>query len=266
MLIAILIIGDILYHKLKDKNIWYSETTNRSMVALWSYLGFLYLPLSVDLMSIFQCTKDPYDGLEYMTRFPSIVCDANIESRYSIASTLQGFGLFWVLLYPIVICSVLALFYFFNKKKHPLMIVLFSALYFPYKEDYFWYEGVAVLRKFVFALVVGLLVPQSTDISLGILVVLLGSMILNIYVKPYKSQLISHVETISFNCLVIIYFCGILFTSPIFGVSSKFLVVLFIISILFYIVFVIICSLSVALNLYRKNRSTITTIKPQELL
>jgi hypothetical protein len=81
-----------------------------------------------------------------------------------------------------------------------------------YREVYFWYEMLAILRRLALALTISVAGEQTSIIPLIIFVILAFTVTSQIFLMPYKRSLVNYIEVGSGALALLIFVSGLIFS------------------------------------------------------
>jgi hypothetical protein len=90
---------------------------------------------------------------------------------------------------------------------------MFGSIMQSYKEDYYWWEVVAISRRFLICACAALLSPRVDALTLSIFVILSASLVVHVRAAPFLFPLNNTLETANLTTVMFNYLAGILFSS-----------------------------------------------------
>jgi len=84
---------------------------------------------------------------------------------------------------------------------------------FRYREEYYWWEVVAISRRFLICACAALLSPRVDALTLSIFVILTVSLVAHVRAGPFLFPLNNSLETANLAMVMFNYLAGILFSS-----------------------------------------------------
>ena len=90
---------------------------------------------------------------------------------------------------------------------------MFGSIMQSYKEEYYWWEVVAISRRFLICACAALLSPRVDALTLTIFVILSASLLLHVRAAPFLFPLNNSLETANLATVMFNYLAGILFSS-----------------------------------------------------
>eukprot|EP01059_Diplonema_ambulator_P019524 TRINITY_DN3290_c0_g1_i1.p1 TRINITY_DN3290_c0_g1~~TRINITY_DN3290_c0_g1_i1.p1 ORF type:complete len:1385 (+),score=172.73 TRINITY_DN3290_c0_g1_i1:42-4157(+) len=175
--------------------------------------SFLYLPVTVACLAVFQCETDVSNGKRYMVYAPDTECsssDHNYDLMYRVSLALIPTVVAGL---PISLCIICYILRDPVKRRSVAYKQMFEFLHSMYKDDCYWYFVVAVLRRLLVAVAVSV-VPKESKIGLPLLLVFLASFYAHHKAyMPLRVPLMNTLETYSLATMLATYVCGTLFSS-----------------------------------------------------
>jgi Leucine-rich repeat (LRR) protein len=204
-------------------------------------LNVLYTPITISVLSKFVCSKDPIDSIFYEYHNPWQVCSA-----YDAAVSLPIYALsiaFYTVGIPLLYIVVAHKYRAFKAAGDDAACLhirsLFGSIMQSYREEYYWWEVVAIARRFLICACAALLSPRVDALTLGIFVILSASLVAHVRASPFLFPLNNSLETANLAMVMFNYLAGILFSSNLldnFDGMDIFVVVVNVIAILFMII------------------------------
>lgn len=90
---------------------------------------------------------------------------------------------------------------------------LFGSIMQSYREEYHWWEVVAIGRRFLICACAALLSPRVEALTLSIFVILSVSLVVHVRASPFIFPLNNSLETANLTMVMFNYLAGILFSS-----------------------------------------------------
>eukprot|EP01064_Diplonema_japonicum_P019620 TRINITY_DN2835_c3_g1_i1.p1 TRINITY_DN2835_c3_g1~~TRINITY_DN2835_c3_g1_i1.p1 ORF type:complete len:1367 (+),score=253.83 TRINITY_DN2835_c3_g1_i1:23-4102(+) len=175
--------------------------------------SFLYLPVTVASLSVFQCEEDPGTGKKYMVTAPDTECSMD-NSDYELMWKVS------VCLIPTVVVglpvTLIALCWALRdrtRRNGTAYRQMFGFLHSMYNDGCYWYFVFAVLRRLVVATTVSL-IPKESEVGLPLLFVALCVFYSHHKAyMPMRVPLMNTLETYSLVTMLVTFSCGSLFSS-----------------------------------------------------
>ncbi|KAM9958212.1 hypothetical protein ACTFIW_001072 [Dictyostelium discoideum] len=173
-------------------------------------LNFLYLPLCIYIFQNYPCTKDQVTGESFMSFFPWQECGDNSTHNRIMRLTIA-----FTIIYVIGIPLLFAILLFYNRKRldNPMILTMIGSIYIDYRKSVYWYELVALGRRFFMAVSLALIDPKSSFSIFVVLLVIGSSIISQIIFKPYVYRISNYSETIGNSVLLFSYVCILILSS-----------------------------------------------------
>jgi Leucine-rich repeat (LRR) protein len=204
-------------------------------------LNVLYTPITISVLSKFVCSKDPVDGQFYEYHNPWQLCSA-----YDAAVSLPIYALsisFYTVGIPLLYAAVAFKYRAFKAVGDDDACLrirsLFGSIMQSYREEYFWWELVAIVRRFLICACAALLSPRVDALTLSIFVILSASLVAHVRASPFLFPLNNSLETANLAMVMFNYLAGILFSSNLldnFDGMDIFVVIVNVIAVLFMII------------------------------
>jgi hypothetical protein len=188
--------------------------------------------VSNSILSIFSCKKinDEY----WNTSNLSTKCFEGSHMKGLLYVGVPGLVI-WCVSVPVIIFSSL----FFHRKN--LMdvnnMIKYKMLFAGYKQEFFYWELLIIIRKFLIRVVSILLISAGITVQgLGIMVILIFSLTIHVNFRPYEKESINKLERYCIFVLILYSCGGIIFSTDI-SEDSKIVIgwLLFILNLLFLI-------------------------------
>ena len=203
-------------------------------------LNLGYLPIAVGVLSSLFCAAPDELGKSYLFAAPWIQCTFS-SSTYT---RLFVVGFVGTIVYAVGIplLFLFLLLWFRSPKTRvagpeeragvlPKDHILLSRhgtptddwlgfLYYSYTQDKFWFELAILVRRLLIALL-AVIPSDNTPLPLyALLLTLIGALVAQIYIKPFRNDKINTLEALALTQLLITFVCGLIFSSKTF-VNSK---------------------------------------------
>ncbi|EGC34208.1 hypothetical protein DICPUDRAFT_80038 [Dictyostelium purpureum] len=207
---VIFIFGMQLYKYIKTKTIekrfFYSGVRVNLLM-----LNFLYLPLCNYLFENFPCDKDENTGESYMSFFPYIQCSNDNHTYITVQRVTIAFTIIYIVGIPLLFATLL----FYNRKRldHPNVLLMVGSIYIDYRKSVYWYELVAVGRRFFMAVSLALIDPKSSFSIFVVLLVVGSSIVTQLMFKPYVYKISNFAEVLGNSVLLFSYVCILILAS-----------------------------------------------------
>jgi hypothetical protein len=157
---------------------------------------FLYLPIAVSVMQVFQCERDPGDGLKYMHYSPAQVCS------YSDPTYGRNFVLA-VIIIPVYIIAfpvfVFVTSYMFRQDRK-LVVNIWYFLFMELKRMKAPYLLWTVLRQLILSIIL-VIIPKAGSLPL-LTVLLMSILVVHLWQMPFRLLVHNFLE-----CIVIVALC-----------------------------------------------------------
>ena len=201
----------------------YPKWPVKLLKSLLMLLSFMYLPITVASLRVFQCENDPVVNKEFMVFMPSVECDYS-GGKYRVM------WLTAVILTPLVVVGLPCLFIVtLVKLRFPAVRQnrgarhLLGFLYSPYKPDCYWYFVIAIFRRLLIAVCVSV-IPQESGVGMpSLLLLFVVFFATHFSYQPLRAPILNHIETLCLVSLFIVFSCGSLFSSG--GIANEEMVV-----------------------------------------
>eukprot|EP00735_Rhodelphis_limneticus_P000215 TRINITY_DN1033_c0_g1::TRINITY_DN1033_c0_g1_i1::g.30006::m.30006 TRINITY_DN1033_c0_g1::TRINITY_DN1033_c0_g1_i1::g.30006 ORF type:complete len:2241 (+),score=612.32,sp/Q54T82/Y1931_DICDI/26.07/8e-75,sp/Q54T82/Y1931_DICDI/22.35/4e-15,LRR_8/PF13855.1/4.5e+03,LRR_8/PF13855.1/20,LRR_8/PF13855.1/0.11,LRR_8/PF13855.1/7.3e-05,LRR_8/PF13855.1/6.6e+03,LRR_8/PF13855.1/87,LRR_8/PF13855.1/26,LRR_8/PF13855.1/2.9e-05,LRR_8/PF13855.1/0.0011,LRR_4/PF12799.2/7.9e+03,LRR_4/PF12799.2/0.039,LRR_4/PF12799.2/0.15,LRR_ len=170
-------------------------------------VNYMYLPIALKIMTIFQCEHDDGDGKDYSTYYPWLECDP--EGRWGSMKNAAG------ALIPFYVVGIPGLFAFAvyrnrNRLTDPKVMTMFSFLYSSYKPQFYWFELATVIRRLFMSVTVTANNGTSANPSFFIFLILGASCLMQAYFNPFPSMLYNGLEAMAMVTVCSTFVCGLL--------------------------------------------------------
>ncbi len=140
--------GDLYYRQfgaMKDRVEWRLGCIRAALTSI----NLVYLPLIVYILQSFNCSKDSSTDSKYLVYYPWIQC--SFDTAWKSYFVMAIFGLFLnVLGIPLLLGGIL--YWKRQFRKEPTVKRWLGFFYIIYKEKYYWFEMVIVLRRLALGL------------------------------------------------------------------------------------------------------------------
>jgi Leucine-rich repeat (LRR) protein len=170
---------------------------------LFLLLTFLYLPVAVSIMQVFQCDRDPGDGKKYTKYSPAEECD------FSNSVYLRNFVLAIILLptyiagFPIFVAVSSMLF----RRQSRFVVNTWFFLYQEYQRNQAPYLVWHVLRQLLLSIIL-ILASYSVSIPLLLLLVFVMLMVHN-WQQPFRLMYHNFLESVVLSAIILLLLVGL---------------------------------------------------------
>lgn len=190
----------------------------------------MHTSVSNTILSVFSCKK--VNGEYWNTSDYNLKCFVDQHLNILLYIGLPGL-IIWCISLP----SVMFVCLFKNRRYLDQVetLVKFKTLFSGYKPEFYYWEFLVILRKFLIRVIAILLISSGITIQgLGIMIVLLFSLSLHINYKPYEKDSINKLEQYCIIVLILFICGGITFSTDIQD-RSKVIIgwILFVVNIMF---------------------------------
>mmetsp|Transcript_43219 Transcript_43219/g.112120 ORF Transcript_43219/g.112120 Transcript_43219/m.112120 type:complete len:1402 (+) Transcript_43219:207-4412(+) len=174
--------------------------------------SLLYISMCRTVLMSFSCHTPPDqegEPITYMTWEPSLVCPfyASSSIHWIFAVTLSALFVY-ILGLPII--YIILLRRSRQKSESIVRTVSTNFLCAAYKDEYYWWDIVVKVKKFIFVALMVLPPPGSAVMPIGVFGVVLFFALLESVVRPFKAELDNKMEVAAMYLTLIIYFLGML--------------------------------------------------------
>eukprot|EP01113_Clastostelium_recurvatum_P017783 TRINITY_DN20995_c0_g1_i1.p1 TRINITY_DN20995_c0_g1~~TRINITY_DN20995_c0_g1_i1.p1 ORF type:complete len:267 (+),score=21.21 TRINITY_DN20995_c0_g1_i1:245-1045(+) len=163
-------------------------------------MNFLYFPLVTVSIGVFSSLQDPFSSISYIASQPDVPCeDISLILRVIVilAYVIGIFALFAVLLYLSRNAS--------SRTTRRSIRQYFGFFFLQYRHHWTYMALVILSRRVLFALL-NTLIPEKSIILFTVnMLVLLFSLLMVLYIKPYKTATDNYLDIISTVLLMISY-------------------------------------------------------------
>jgi hypothetical protein len=192
-----------------------SSTVVGFVYALVWGLNVLYTPITVSVLSKFVCSQDLSDLQYYEYHSPWKICSAFDTSVsvpiYALAISFYTVGI--PLLYTVVILRYRTFKNANDIENCSRIRSFFGSIMQSYREEYYWWEVVAICRRFLICACAALLSPKVDALTLSIFVILSASLFAHLRSSPFVFPLNNTLESANLTMVMFNYLAGILFSS-----------------------------------------------------
>ena len=162
-----------------------------------------------------MCTHDPIDGQFYEYHNPWQLCsafdNAVAQPVYALSITFYTIGI------PLLFAAIAAKFRMLRAANDDAGLLhlrsLFGSIMQSYREEYHWWQVVAIGRRFLICACAALLSPRVEALTLSIFVILSVSLVVHVRASPFIFPLNNSLETANLTMVMFNYLAGILFSS-----------------------------------------------------
>jgi hypothetical protein len=204
-------------------------------------LNVLYTPITISVLSKYVCSQDPIDSLLYEYHNPWQLCsafDSDVGPPiYALSIAFYTVGI------PLLYATVAYKYRSFKAAGDDVACshirALFGSIMQSYREEYYWWEVVAIGRRFLICACAALLSPRVDALTLGIFVVLSASLVAHVRASPFLFPLNNTLESANLAMVMFNYLAGILFSSNLldnFDGMDIFVVVVNVVAVVFMLV------------------------------
>ena len=184
--------------------------------AVVRFADFAYVFLVMASLELFNCQDQPNGDATWVIR-PSVRCEEDDTWWAFLPVTVIG-----ILAYLVAIPLVFALalrnhhrkVFGFDGTKRP-RIALFSVLWSPFKNDYYWWQMVVIARKFAVPFIVVTWGTSMEPMTYTLLTtfLLFAFACLQIYYKPYRYQSVNNFELFALAGHVLVLVAGLVYVA-----------------------------------------------------
>ncbi|EFA84670.1 leucine-rich repeat-containing protein [Heterostelium album PN500] len=174
-------------------------------------LNFLYLPLCIYILQNYSCTADSYSGDKYMSFFPWINCSEPDGVYQDIFKVTVVATIVYVIGIPALFTALL--FHYRSRLDDPFVLSFVGSLYIDYRKSIYYYEIIGLGRRFMMAVSLALIDPKSSFSVFVVLLVIGGSIISQISLRPFIYKISNYSELIGISVLLFSYICIMILSS-----------------------------------------------------
>ncbi|PRP84213.1 leucine-rich repeat-containing protein [Planoprotostelium fungivorum] len=218
--------------RIRDKGIRFHRWSLRFFLYVFKLIHF---PVCSQIFATFNCIADPISGEKFLNSSPFVSCDAG---DYKPVLVLASFG---ILIYVVI---TFAAFIFCLKVWGPhsdrgdWLREEFGLLYLCYRRDRYWGDVYLMARRLILAMIAALLPAESAALSGLLLIVMLLSLLGQLWLQVYQHRMDNNLESVSLSLITISYIMVVLISRIGFGQDGDLAIkcVLLVINAIFIIV------------------------------
>jgi hypothetical protein len=181
---------------------------------IWG-LNVLYTPITISVLSKFVCTHEPIDGQFYQYHNPWQLCSAfdNAVAQPVYALSIAFYTIGILLLFAAIAAKYRMIRAANDEAGCMHLRSLFGSIMQSCREEYHWWEVVAICRRFFICASAALLSSRVDALTLSIFAILSVSVVVHVRSYPFMFPLRNSLETANLPMVMFNYLAGILFNS-----------------------------------------------------
>eukprot|EP01113_Clastostelium_recurvatum_P034089 TRINITY_DN4585_c0_g1_i2.p1 TRINITY_DN4585_c0_g1~~TRINITY_DN4585_c0_g1_i2.p1 ORF type:complete len:1062 (-),score=268.58 TRINITY_DN4585_c0_g1_i2:114-3299(-) len=189
-------LGKLILMVLRRELDWWKPTCWRTVLFI---LNFLYFPLVTVSIAVFNCTADPFSGELYMANQPYVLCSDIPLALRIVVIIVYAVGIF------VAFTGLLVRYQHSQVSVRRELRKYFGFFFLQYKPLWSYLALVVLARRVLFALMNTLVDERSVILYAANMVVLLLSIMLCLFSRPYRIYTDNYLDILSNIVLMVTY-------------------------------------------------------------